>query len=357
VVTAPAEACPACGEELIADARFCEACGAETGLAIQPGNGGSGAAEPTPGSCERCGEEVGTDGYCTSCGLRAVEPITVEDRGSYAYATHRGRRHQRNEDAAALATTSEGWPVLVVADGVSASPNPHMAAAAAVTTAAGELAGRPFTGQDDLTRAVAAAHQAACDVPADGDPHWLADDTHAACTIVVAVATPEAIHVANVGDARGYLLTGTTNGADDDDGDGDEGRWAALQLTSDDSVAAAAVREGVDAAMALTLPGGHAITAWLGADAPDPAVHLATQPAVSGDLLLVCSDGLWNYAPTDESLAEQASATLPAPGEPLSAPAKVCEELVSWAIDQGGSDNICVALTAVAPIDQEEEEE
>jgi serine/threonine protein phosphatase PrpC len=338
--------CPECGEPRVdTSARFCEACGAtlscaahatsSTAFAVGTGADGASASEPAFGSCAHCGGAVGDDGYCTRCGLRAMEAVTVEDRGSLAYAAHRGRRHPRNEDAGALATTSDGWPILVVSDGVSASPNPHLASAAAVTAVIHELGYRPFTGPDDLIRAVAAAHQAACDVPADGDPHWVSDGSRPACTIVVAVAVGDTVHVANVGDARAYLLAAANS-------------WTATQLSTDDSMAALAVQEGVDRTAALSLPGGHAITAWLGGDAATPVIHLATHPATPGDVLLACSDGLWNYAPTDESLAEQVKATLPPPAELPGTAAKVCEELVSWAIDQGGSDNICVALALLA---------
>ncbi len=350
------ELCPDCGEDHVAEARYCEACGASVTGEVNGGEVGGGPAvgrpeaKPTgtsdaaPG-CVQCGAVVGDDGYCTSCGLRALEAIAVEDQDSCAYATHRGRRHPRNEDAATLATTSEGWPVVVVADGVSASPNPHLAAAAAVAAVAGELDGQPFTGPDHLRQAILVAHEAASEVPAEGDPLWTVDGTHPACTIVIGVATADGVHVANIGDARAYLVTA-----------GEE--RSAVQMSTDDSVAALAVREGIEPAAALTLPGGHAITAWLGADAPAPKVHLATRAAAPGDLLLACSDGLWNYAPTDESLAERVNAALPARPEPVLA-AKACEELVAWAIDQGGSDNICVALapatTDAAPSEQEDQ--
>jgi serine/threonine protein phosphatase PrpC len=345
--------CPACGEALVEGARFCEACGAATGGA-PAGAGGvdSGTWDPPPEggakvptleteavaaeSCAKCGEEVDTDGYCTSCGHRALEDVTVDDRGTVAFATHRGRRHPRNEDAAALAATSEGWPVLVVSDGVSVSPNPHKASAAAVAAAAGRLAGRPFGGADDLVAAVTDAHEAASVVPGDDDPAWTPDDTHPACTIVVAVGTDSAVHVANVGDARAHLLTP------------DGGQWSATQITTDDSVAAQAVAEGIDAEVALNLPGGHGITAWLGADAHRLEPHVATHAATPGDVLLVCSDGLWNYAATDEAMGGLVTTTLPPPGTPTEPLAGLAERLVSWAVDQGGADNVTVALTPLA---------
>jgi serine/threonine protein phosphatase PrpC len=344
--------CPTCGEVLLPGARFCEACGTATGLGPDPADAGDptepGLAPAPAAACDRCGGSIDADGYCTSCGHRAVEPITVEDRGDLAFATHRGRRHHRNEDAGGLGATGEGWPVLVACDGVSNSPNPHLAAAAAVAAAAGRLAGRPFTGPGDLDDAVALAHHAASEVPAEGDPAWPADGTHPACTIAIAVVTPGLVHLANVGDARAYVVAAR------------DGGWAAAQVTTDDSVAAQAVAAGVDPDDALNAPAGHAITAWLGADAPALAPHLATAPTSAGDLVMACSDGLWNYAPADEDMSELLTGLLPPPGAPLTGLAGVCERLVAWAIGQGGADNIVVAMTpagAAAGDDQSIERE
>jgi serine/threonine protein phosphatase PrpC len=347
---AAGQPCATCGEPLVGTAKFCEACGAPVGgadVSTSPAAGPEGGEDAGP-PCTRCGAEVGDDGYCTSCGHRALEPVTVDDQGAAAYATHRGRRHNRNEDAAALATTSEGWPVLVVSDGVSVSPNPDKASAAAVEAAATRLAGRPFAGDDDLVAAVELAHEAASAVPATGDPNWVDDGTHPACTIVVAVVTPTDAHMANVGDARGYVLTATTPAeAEAQPGTEPAPAWSATQVTTDDSVAAEAVAEGVDPDIALTLEGGHAITAWLGADATGAEVHLATHPVGPDDVVVVSSDGLWNYATTDAALGGLASAHLPPPGAPSGALGPLCEDLVTWANGRGGADNITVTIAHV----------
>jgi len=364
--------CAVCGETLVAGAKFCEACGASadadasaaasadtafgsgSGAASPPGGGpppspAATAAGPDPGSgraCDNCGGAVADDGYCTSCGHRALDEVTVDDRGDLAYATHRGRRHPRNEDSAALGHTSEGWPVLVVSDGVSVSPNPHRASAAAVAAAVARLDGHPFGGEDDLLAAIADAHEAVVAVPGDDDPHWTPDGSHPACTIVVAVAAGATVHVANVGDARAHLLHGD---AVDDGDSGDSGRWTAAQITTDDSVAAQAVAQGIEPEIALNLPGGHGITAWLGADATSLEPHVATVTATPGDILLADSDGLWNYAPTDAAMGGLLSTVLPPPGTPLDGWAGYCTRLVDWANDQGGSDNITVAITPLHP--------
>src|SRR3954451_18769006 len=52
------------------------------------------------------------------------------DAGLVAGVTDRGVRHQRNEDAIALATvyTAEGpVPLAIISDGVSSAPRPHEA--------------------------------------------------------------------------------------------------------------------------------------------------------------------------------------------------------------------------------------
>jgi serine/threonine protein phosphatase PrpC len=329
----PAAACARCGAAIDADG-YCTSCGHRAVLSAEPAEPEE-PEEPGAAACVRCGAAIDADGYCTSCGHRALEPVDVYDGRSLAYATHRGRRHHRNEDAGALAATAEGWSVLIVSDGVSASPNPHLASAAAVTAVAERLGGRPFDGPGDLVEAVAQAQEAAVAVPAEGDPDWPEDGTHPACTLVVAVVAAHTIHVANVGDARAHVLRPEPEAP---------GGWTARQVSSDDSLAAAAVAEGADPSDALEAPGGHAITAWLGADAPRVEPHLGAAPVEPGDLVLACSDGLWNYAPTDAALGELAGTMLPEAGEPVPF-ADVCERLVAWAVDAGGMDNICVALT------------
>ena len=156
--------------------------------------------------------------------------------------------------------------MLIVSDGVSASPNPHLASAAAVAAVAERLAGRPFAGAGDLAEAVAAAQEAATAIPADGDPNWPEDGTHPACTLVVAVVAADDVHVANVGDARGYLLRPDAG--------------AAGRLDRPPSVIHRRQRgrrgrgDGHRSRPALERPAGHAITAWLGADAPVVEPHL-----------------------------------------------------------------------------------
>ena len=56
---------------------------------------------------------------------------------------------------------------------------------------------------------------------------------------------------------------------------------------------------------------------------------------------MLCSDGLWNYASTAEAVAGLVADTY---GRVGGDPTTIAGELVTWAKEQGGHDNITVAL-------------
>src|SRR5262249_2406189 len=102
---------------------------------------------------------------------------------------------------------------------------------------------------------------------------------------------------------------------------------------------------------AMASPQAHVITRWLGADLPEPAPHVVSFTPPGPGALVVCSDGLWNYRPEAAGLA--ALLALPSGlGDPLGA----ASNLVRFAVEAGGMDNITVALiplpvrTATVPI-------
>jgi serine/threonine protein phosphatase PrpC len=65
-------------------------------------------------------------------------------------------------------------------------------------------------------------------------------------------------------------------------------------------------------------------------------------------LVVVCSDGLWNYLPAAEDLAAAVT-----DGDEydtgLSRPLAVARHLVQVALDAGGADNVTVAVVTAGP--------
>ena len=273
------------------------------------------------------------DGYCETCGRKvpAGDDHAEIDLGIVAGVTDRGLRHHRNEDAMAIATAQmAGGPVAiaVVCDGVSTSNRPDEASKAAAQTAMEVLLGAVRAG-GDLTvasqRAFDAARQALLELAAQGGMPGNAPSA----TFATAVVTTTDVTVCWLGDSRVYWLS-----ADD----------VSHRLTSDDSVAQELVSRGVmSEADALESPVGHVVTAWIGADLTDARPHLTTFAPTGPGVVLLCSDGLWNY---EQDAGELAARTLPrAVTEPLA----VAGELVEFAIDKGGSDNITVVLVPFPP--------
>jgi serine/threonine protein phosphatase PrpC len=130
-----------------------------------------------------------------------------------------------------------------------------------------------------------------------------------------------------VGDSRVYLLGP---------------RWSE-RLSADDTWAAEAARAGlIPASEAETHRRAHTLTRWLGGDAEDVAPHTAVFPIEAPATILVCSDGLWNYASRPDVMAAIVN-QLP----PDASAVEVGRHLIEFAIDQGGHDNITVITARV----------
>jgi serine/threonine protein phosphatase PrpC len=169
--------------------------------------------------------------------------------------------------------------------------------------------------------AVAAAQAAAAAVPFDEtDGSGLGPG---ACTFVAAVLRDGTATFGSVGDSRAYWV----------DADG------AQQIGRDDSLAADLVASGrVTPEQALNTRAGHAITKWLGLDAVDSTPTITQLDLPGPGLVLVVSDGLWNYTPADADLH-----TLVGPlGSET--PLELARRMTAFAEDAGGADNITVAV-------------
>ena len=231
--------------------------------------------------------------------------------------------------ALALAETPIGLASLaVVCDGVSTSPRPDRASQAAAETALSVLAEAVQAGvasEDALLTAALSADAAVRDL---GEGSVNAPAT----TFVAAVATAAAVTVCWIGDSRAYWLPA------------DSGLTAQI-LTRDDSLAGELAAAGaLSEAEALASPHAHVLTRWLGSDAETIDPHVAAIQPPSPGVLLLCSDGLWNYEPAAEGLRRLTRQT------PFPDLVGAADALVVFALESGGHDNVTVVLSAVPPL-------
>jgi len=252
------------------------------------------------------------------------------DLGAAAGVTDRGLRHHRNEDAMALASeqTQAGLVVVaVVCDGVSSSRRGDEASHAAAQAALPVLLDAVRTG-GDLTEASRAAVVAGRESVAGlGEP----ENERSATTFLAAVAARGDVTLCWLGDSRAYWLA--------------QPESQSVQLTHDDSVAGGMVEAGLATEQAaMALPHAHVLTRWLGAEAadrsgdPGRAPHVERYSPPGAGVLLVCSDGLWNYLP---EAAELARLALP---RALTDPLGAANDMVRFAVEAGGADNITAVL-------------
>jgi protein phosphatase len=242
-------------------------------------------------------------------GRRGVEMAAVSDRGGV---------RAENQDAALLIELGNGTGCAVlVADGMGGHPDGRLAADLATAAAADTLrgAGDPVSA---LPAAVDAANAAIAG-------HAVPDERGRSLgtTLVLAVVWGGRASVANVGDSRAYLVRSGT----------------ATQLSVDHSWVAEQVRAGLlSEDEALRHPRRSRVTrALLGAPVEPDLFEVAMRP---GDLLVLCSDGLWDSLP-----APRIAELVGAPG-PLDA---LVGALVDAALDAGSTDNVtAAALRALA---------
>ncbi|MFC7305471.1 protein phosphatase 2C domain-containing protein [Streptomyces monticola] len=283
--------------------------------------------------------QVDRDGYCENCGhAQPRERDHMEQElDAVAAVSDRGLRHHRNEDAFAVSATAlpDGSPavIAVVCDGVSSATRPDEASLAASQAANESLLAALPRGthpQQAMHDAIVAASEAVNSLAADPgqamehDPHR--HQNAPACTFVSSVVAGGLLVVGWVGDSRVYWVPVDRSAP-------------AARLTEDDSWAAQMVAAGLmNEAEAYADERAHAITGWLGADAYELEPHTASFKPDRPGVVVVCTDGLWNYA---EGAGEMAAAV---PADAAQRPLHSAQVLVGHALDGGGHDNVTVAV-------------
>lgn len=238
-----------------------------------------------------------------------TEPHTTELHTTWGAHSDTGRRRDVNEDAY-LAE----MPVFVVADGMGGHDAGDRASAAVVEVFR-SLLGRGGLTFDDVTRAVDAAHGAVASIAASTQR-----GAGSTLTALLAVHHEAELRwlVVNIGDSRLYRLRGDR----------------LEQVTVDHSV----VQEMVDAgrlprADMASFPGRNVITRAVGEERS--AADYWLLPVITGERLLLCSDGL-SAELSDEALRAGLSLG--------GAPAQTARALVAQAVSAGGRDNITAVV-------------
>jgi len=280
--------------------------------------------------CEACGRRVSGEPAAPAAAARPASERAERDLRVVAAVTDRGHRRPRNEDAMAIAT-ADGRSVLVVCDGVASTANSHLASRAAADAVLAVLEPMLYAPewpdrngiQHLMDAAFAEAQVAVTGVPED-EPDG--NDVSPSTTLIAAVATPELIVVGNIGDSRGYWLSSIASNS--------------RVLTADDSWAQDSIADGVAPDLAYAHPDAHTITRWIGGDAESVVPTLTFQEVLEPGLLVLCSDGLWNYFEDVERLSDLVPRT-------AATPVQIARQFTDAALDAGGNDNITVA---VAPL-------
>lgn len=296
----PARFCPRCGVRNISRASRCAVCGGEL---PQMAGAAAGAKEQ-----ERS--------------RLALRFSAKADRG-------RKRAGDENEDSFLAVTGArrskdrvEPFGLFVVADGMGGHGDGHKASGTAVESLFHALVPSLLHeewAEHDLLPLLSQAIQGVNERLYQTNQ---CDQTRMGCTLTAALVTGREAHICNVGDSRTYLL----------------GTLAPLRrVTVDHSLVESLVVAGIiQRAEVYTHPKRNQIFRCLGHQ-PWVEVDTFRQPLAHGEMLLLCSDGLWEMVrdPEMEAILRQMRDVTDA-----------SSRLVARANENGGLDNIAVIVVA-----------
>ena len=227
-------------------------------------------------------------------------------------ATHVGRVRAVNQDAYYLPEAGESF--AVVADGMGGHKAGEVASAMAVSEFTRWLRCAPVPTEETVNYAV---HEANRIIHRTAQRE--ADKSNMGTTLVSVWVDDEQVIECNVGDSRAYLLRG----------------GALTHISRDHSLVGELVEEGkITKQEAMHHPHKNYITRAIGTSSMvQPEIR--TLDRKSGDVWLLCSDGMSNYIEDGELeriLREQADRE------------KCVRQLIDLALERGGADNITVVL-------------
>ncbi len=232
-------------------------------------------------------------------------------------ASHPGRVRTSNQDAYLCGMLTETTAFAVVCDGMGGANGGNIASSIAMRCIADRLVedyrehATPEAVRELLENSLHEANGEVFRAARDD-----ADLFGMGTTAVVAIATPEAVYIAHVGDSRAYIITPRD----------------ITQVTRDHSVVQDMVDKGqITPEEAKSHPQKHFLTRALGVE---PELECAFTRVAFPDnaTLLICTDGLSNLVPPE--MIQSLVRTFAFPDIPM--------KLITTANLAGGSDNITV---------------
>jgi serine/threonine protein phosphatase PrpC len=232
-------------------------------------------------------------------------------------ATDVGQRRDHNEDALTTFRLDDGRAVCVVADGMGGHLAGEVASEIAIAVIERELRGPVGETPGALREAIERANLEIWD-----EAQQDSAKTGMGSTVVAAILTDTQVFLANAGDSPAFLVR-----------DG-----VAEQVTRDHGLVAEQVEAGlISAEDAEHHPYRHVLTRCLGADDAVEVEVYAPLELRSGDMLVLCSDGLTEHVHKSE-VAQYAT-------EPD--PEVAARGLIELANARGGHDNITVVIARI----------
>lgn len=234
--------------------------------------------------------------------------------------THVGLERENNQDDMAWFSLPSG-ELFIISDGMGGQAGGRTAAKMAIKVIKEIFQRNERPIQTLLETSVREANRKIHAKGACGDPRY----KNMGATVAVMFVKDEKLYLAHVGDSRIYHFRGNR----------------LIRLTKDHSQVQDLVDQGViKPEKVMNDPRAHILSRAIGAD-PNVQVAIRQKPLLirDGDMFLQCTDGLSGlvHDETIRLVLEQAQTV-----------DQACDELVSEALQQGGTDNVTVQIVSFA---------
>ena len=239
--------------------------------------------------------------------------------GRFSYRTDIGKVRLNNEDQAIALTNASGNVLLIVCDGMGGQNKGDLASSLALNTIVASFKSRKgfsnaYLARMWVSKAMREANKSIYE-QSQTNPSYQGMGT----TVTLLLIIKDVAILGHVGDSRCYFL---------------KNRHDLVQMSEDQTYVAYLVRTGqITAEEALIHPKRHVLMNAIGVY-PSASLDIQTFPYL-GEIVLLCSDGLYNNVPFEDIAAVLKG---------NDAVEQKVNELIAIGNKNGGSDNIAVVL-------------